>query len=215
MSPKVLIGICTAEFARRADFYDHFELLDKPPGTLLSLAHGQSPARNRNVIIRQALENECTHVFFMDDDVIVPRDGIKRLLEHNKDIASGLYLMRNHPHQPIAFAEYDMDGKCRHIDVRGLTGLVEVAATGLGCLLVKTDVFRKLEEPWIRMGELESDMWCDDLGFFKRAREAGYMGWLDTDLLVKHIASITVEPIRVNGEFRVQYNTNGQQQVVL
>jgi GT2 family glycosyltransferase len=215
MTPKVMVGICTAEYARRADFYDHFELLHKPLGTLASFAHGQSPARNRNTIIRQALKHECTHVFFMDDDVLLPPDTLLKLLEHDKDIVSGLYLMRNHPHQPIAFAEYDMQGRCSHIDIQGKTGLVEVVATGLGCLLVKSDVFNKLEEPWIRMGELESDMWCDDLGFYKRARDAGYKGWLDTDIHVEHIASMTIKPVRINGEFRVQYNTNGSQQIIL
>lgn len=206
---KVLIGVATAEFARRADFYDYFNAFQKPENSICTFAHGQSPARNRNLIIEQALNLGCTHVFFMDDDVILPFDALTRLLTHDKDIVSGLYLMRNYPHKPIAFDTYDDAGRCHHLDIQNKSGLIEVCATGLGCLLIKTDVFRQLEKPWIRMGELESDTWCDDLGFYKRAREAGYTGWLDTDVCVGHILSAILKPVFANGVWNFSYDTGG------
>jgi hypothetical protein len=212
---KVMIGVCTAEYARRADFYDHFNIMVKPANTFCTFAHGQSPARNRNIIIRQALDIDCTHILFLDDDVICPPDILPRLLAHNKDIVTGLYLMRNHPHFPIAFDFADETGKARHLimDNYRNQNLVEIVATGLGCVLIRTDVFRAMKEPWIRIGELESDMWCDDLGFYKRARELGYKLWLDTTIHVGHIASVVICPVMQDGELKIGYNTAGKEMV--
>ena len=213
---KIMIGVATAEYARKADFYDHFNVLAKPVNSYCTFAHGQSPARNRNVIIKQALDMDCTHIFFIDDDVVIPPDGLMKLLARDKDIVSGLYLMRNHPHYPIAFDFAEEDGKCRHLVLNNghqADDLIEIVAAGLGCLLVKTDVFRAMDGPWIRLGELESDMWCDDLGFFKRAREANFQSWLDKSVLVGHHASATIWPIKQGEEFKIAYDTGGSDKV--
>lgn len=185
------------EFARQAKFYDYLHQLDKPPGTILSLAHGQSPAQNRNVMIENALKVEnLTHIFFIDDDVLVPRDALYRLLAHDKDIVSGLYLMRNFPHQPIAMNVSLNDGRCRFkfLD-NDETGLVEVVNFGLGCCLIKADVFRKIEKPWITIGQLNSQEWNDDIEFFNRAREKyGYRLWLDLEVCAGHMGTAVFWP---------------------
>lgn len=217
MNSKVMIGVVTAEYARRADFYDHFNIFDKPANSVTTFAHGQSPARGRNIIIKQALENECTHVFFMDDDVILPPDALTKLLAHDVDIVSGLYLMRNYPHKPIAFDHAELDGRCSHLDLANYNDqdLIEIVSTGLGCLLVKTDVFRKMEEPWIRMGELESDMWCDDLGFYFRTRKLGFTGYLDPTIHVGHIASMIIYPVKTDKGIRPGYNTASKELIIV
>lgn len=143
---KILIAVPTAEMARRADFYDYFNAIDKPIGTVITFSHGQSPARNRNIIIDGALKHECTHILFLDDDVAVQRDVLTRLLAHDKDIVGGLYLMRSYPHTPILFDYADDQGRCRtHYLKDGECGLIEVVAMGLGCCLIKTDVFKNME----------------------------------------------------------------------
>lgn len=207
---KVLIAVPTAEMARRADFYDYFNSMDKPIGTAISFAHGQSPARNRNLMIQGGLEQGCTHILFLDDDVAFEKDLLTRLLAHDKDIVSGLYLMRSYPHTPIAFDYADETGRCRtHYLSNDESGLIEVLAVGLGCCLIKTEVFRNVEEPWIRLGELEKDHWCDDIGFFKRVREAGYKMYCDLDVRVGHMAQVTIWPMLIDGKWMTTYDTKG------
>lgn len=199
---KVLIAVPTAEFARQARFYDHLALLDKPEGTIMSYAHGQSPARNRNMMIAQAQEQNCTHIFFVDDDLVMPTDTLTKLLEHDLDVVSGLYLMRSVPHQPIAFENVQPDGRCIHLYLNeddGTTkeGVVPMVASGLGVLLVKMHIFDRLEKPYIRMGELEPDMWCDDLGFFQRLRQSGFTEfYCDLNVRVGHMATSVIWPAR-------------------
>lgn len=211
---KVVIAVPTAEYARRADFYDYFHQLQLPPGTTVIFTHGQSPARNRNMMIRQALDMDATHIFFVDDDVICPPDTLMKLLAHDKDIVTGLYLMRNYPHKPIIFDKANPDGTCLwHYLKPGESGLVEIVAAGLGACLIKTDVFRKMEEPWIRLGELEKDHWCDDIGFFRRVREADIKMYCDLDVPVGHIGSMVIWPTRQDGNWYTTYHTNGPSNV--
>jgi len=211
MEIKVMIGVPTNEMARHSSFYDYLELLEKPENTFSTRAHGQSPARNRNLIIQEAIDKECTHVLLIDDDIIVKSDLLIQLLEHDVDIVSALALMRNYPHPPLAFTSADEMGKCLFTVLpKNESGLIEVVATGLGCILIKTSIFDKLERPWIRLGELESDEWCDDIGFFKRVREAGIKIYCDLDAQVGHVTSVVIWPNQINGNWYTSYDSQGR-----
>lgn len=200
--------------ARNAIFYDYLDLLDKPEGTFCTRSHGQSPARGRNMIIEQALKHNATHIMFFDDDVAFAPHTLKKLLARDKDIVSGLYLMRSHPHKPIMFSQANDDGKCHHYPLKDEDkGLVEIVACGLGACLIKTDVFRALEKPYVRLGELEKDGWCDDLGLWKRTREAGFKLYCDLDVPIGHMCSTTVWPNHMNGKWLVSYDTAGKELV--
>lgn len=210
---KIMVGVPTMEFARQAKFYDYFYALQRPENTIFSFSHGQSPASNRNIIIESALKADCTHIFFVDDDVLIPADALVKLLAHDKDIVSGLYLMRNFPHAPIAFNVALNDGKCRYKFLNNNErGLVEVVNFGLGCCLIKTEVFKKVEAPWIRIGQLNSQEWNDDIDFFNRCREAGFQLWLDLEVRAGHMATVTVWP-EYNEEHKqwlTVYDTQGR-----
>lgn len=209
---KVFIAVPTGEFARRADFYDYFGLMDKPEGTIIAFSHGQSPARNRNVLIDQALEHGATHILFLDDDVIVPKDIIAKLIRHDKDIVTGLYLLRNFPHKPIIFSYADEKGACTHrfIAPDEPEGLIPIINCGLGCCLIKIEVFQTMPRPWITLGELEKDHWCDDIAFFNRARDYGFSLFCDLSVRVGHIASCVIYPEYSDGKWLTSYDTNGE-----
>ena len=208
---KVLIGVPTVEMARRAQFYDYLNLLEKPIGTVQTTAHGQSPAKNRNLIIRQAIQHQCTHVLFIDDDMTFEPDTLNRLLAHDKDMVTGFYLMRNYPHKPILFDMREKDGSCRPwwpSDEQ--RGLVKVVNAGLGMCLIKIDVFLKMPEPWITLGELTKDDWCDDISFFNRARDLGFELYCDLDCICGHMAGVTIKPQLLNDKWHTTYDTTGE-----
>ncbi len=213
---KVLIGVPTAEFSRQAQFYDHFNMIDKPIGTMITFAHGQSPARNRNVIIRQALDNEADYILFLDDDTCPPTDILTKLLAHDRDMVTGLYLMRNFPHKAIIFGYTDETGRCAHAyPVDGNTGLIPCVAAGLGACLIHTRVFRGMDDPWITLGELEKDHWCDDISFFNRARKAGFHLYCDPTVRCGHMGSVTITPEYLEGKWMVSYDTTGTSKVTI
>lgn len=192
---KILVGLSTSEYIRRADFLPYFLALEKPAGTLISTTHGQSPAKNRNIIIEQALSNDCTHVFFIDDDMAIPSDTLMRLLAHDKDVVTGLYLLRSYPHYPAVFDKFYEGGKCRFMFLdKNVKGMVPIVNCGLGCVLIKTEVFRKISAPWVTLGGIIKDGWCDDIAFFNRVREAGFEMFCDTDVRAGHMHSLILWP---------------------
>lgn len=210
--PKVLIGLSTMEYIRRADFLPYFLGLQKPVNTLLTTVHGQSPAQARNVIIEQALSADCTHVFFIDDDMALPPDTLMKLLKHRKDCIMGLYLMRSYPHFPCAFDEELAQGWNKFLYLTpDVKGVIEITNGGLGCSLIRTEVFRNMEKPWVTLGELIKDGWCDDVAFYNRLRRAGYKMYLDTDSCVGHMMSVNIWPTRApDGNWYTAYrHSNG------
>ena len=211
VSSKVLIGVITSEYARRADFYDFYNLLVKPNDAMVIMCHDSSPANGRNRIIDAALENDCTHVLFIDDDMACRPDALLKLLEHDVDIVSGLYFSRVYPHAPVIFDLVNDEGHAFPIYMtKDTKGLLPIKAAGLGFVLIKTDVFRKMEKPWIRLGELNPEHWCDDIGFFKRVREAGIESFVDMDVRVGHMGTMIIWPNFENNEWHSMYDTNGQ-----
>jgi hypothetical protein len=212
MDTKILIAVPTSEMARRADFYDYLNMIDKPIGTAYNAVHGSSPARNRNLMIELALAENYTHIFFLDDDCVCRPNVLHKLLAHDVDMVSGLYLKRNYPHLPIMFDHAFQDGRCRYTFLSdGRKGLIEVLAAGLGACLIKMNVFRTMDKPWITLGELEKDHWCDDISFFLRARDAGFKLHMDLDCPVGHIMTGIIWPDNVEGKWMTAYDTGAGQ----
>ena len=205
---KVLIGVPTGEYSRRADFYDYYNMLEKPDNTVAMFCHDRSPARSRNIIIDQAFEFGCTHILFIDDDHAYKPDALNRLLAHDVDCVSGLYLSRAYPHQPLAFDFADESGAALHMYLEdGVKGLQPIVAAGFGFCLIKTDVFKKMDKPYVRLGELDSQEWCDDIGFFKRFREAGFQAHVDLDCQIGHIGTMILWPNQMEDKWYTGYDT--------
>lgn len=215
MDNKVLIGVITQEYARRADFYDYLNLMRKPANSMLIMCHDRSPAKGRNLIIEAAIDQKCTHVLFMDDDMTPRPDALELILENaDKSIVSGLYLSRALPHQPLIFDVADEGGACFPAYLYGNeSGLIDMVAAGFGFILIRVDALLKLEKPWIRLGELDSQEWCDDIGFFKRAREANLRAYCDTRVRVGHQANMIIWPTLEDGMWYAGYDTNNKGQV--
>ena len=65
--------------------------------------HRMSIDNARNTAAKYALEMECDYVLFLDDDVQVPPESLKLLLEANKDIVAGLVMIRGYPFHVMGF----------------------------------------------------------------------------------------------------------------
>lgn len=210
MDTKIMIGLVTQEYARRADFYDYFHILEKPANTFILFCHDRSPAHGRNVVIEEALKHDCTHVLFIDDDIACPKDSLMKLLSHDLDIVTGLYLSRAYPHQPLIMDVADDSGACLFAYLTGdEPRLKEVVNCGLGFCLVKTHIFKHLEKPYVRLGEIDPEQWSDDVGFFNRIRKAGFRIWCDMECRVGHIGTMIIWPDKTNGEWMSGYDTTG------
>jgi hypothetical protein len=207
---KTLISIVTGSQVPRPDFYDYYNQLVKPPDCATASCHDRSPAHGRNLVIDAAIENEFTHILFIDDDCFPSPDSLLRLLENDVDIVSGLYLTGSYPHAPIVFDVMDERGASGPIYLTDdMRGLVPIKAAGLGFLLVKTEIFKKLEKPYIRLGELDAEQWCDDIGFFKRVNDAGIRSYCDLNVCIGHAKTMIVKPLFKDEIWYTSYDTGG------
>lgn len=217
MDVKVLIGVPMGEMGRYNQFHRHLHSVIRPPDTQVCLSIGRSAAENRNLIIDQALAGEFTHILFLDDDMVPEPNIIYKLLQWQVSIVTGLYFTRSFPHQPVIFSRFDDEN---NIDWYKLedhnAGLVHVEACGLGACLIETRVFRTVERPWIRFGEIgKLDSWCHDIGFFRRARKVGHLIWCDLNCEVGHIGETVIRPRRINGKWHYGYSTDGILEVTI
>lgn len=209
MNKKIFVAIPTGERGRNADFYDYYNQLEREQGTISSFAHGQSPAKNRNDMIDLAMKTDATHIFFLDDDMAPAPDILKKLSVHDVDVVSGLYLSRNYPHLPVFFDTAYHNGLCKYSFLTpGKLGLQKGVNCGFGCVLINLSIFKYLEKPYVRLGEIEKDEWCDDVGFFNRVREKGFEIYCDFDVVVGHSHTITIYPKRLeSGEWVTEYRS--------
>lgn len=210
MKIKILMVIPTGEMARKATFYDHFNMIQKPEGTVVMFVHGQSVAANRNQGIKAALEYGCTHIFFLDDDVIAKPDILFQLLKHQKEVVCALQLARNYPHRPYLFDKSIEGGKFRWWTLEGdASGLIPIKAAGLGAILIRTEVFTQLDLPYFRLGQISAEDLGEDLDFFNRINKLGIQSYCDLDCRVGHVATATIWPEQVKGAWYVTYDTEG------
>lgn len=215
MERKILVGIPTQEYARRADFYDYLHILNRSVDTLIFITHDRSPAHGRNIMVEEARRNNCTHICFIDDDMAFKPIALDLLLRHDVDVVSGLYYSRAFPHQPLVFDSFDEEGHAffHYLDDNKSNGLIEIAAAGLGFCLIKLSVFDKLTKPYFRLGELDPEEWCDDIGFFFRLHKLGIRCYCDLDCKLGHIGTMIVWPNHNDGKWMTGYDTNGKMMV--
>lgn len=100
----------------------------------------------RTQLCQVAADGGFTHLFFVDDDAVVPPEILPRFLKHDKDIVIAPYPMRRYPHAiGVLKAENWRDhGTYRNLTFDDLNkGLVEVDGGGTHCMLINVDVFHK------------------------------------------------------------------------
>ena len=115
--------------------------------------YGCAMARNR--IAADALNAHYDFVMMVDNDIALPRDALRNLLEHDVDFVMGYYLNRYSRgenryttlYKPAwNWQMYEM-GELRDMRERG-EHLIKVKGGGMGCALIRTSVFERVEFPW-------------------------------------------------------------------
>lgn len=198
----ILVAMACSEHARWSMFYQSLMEVRAPAGYQLKCAQATSynVAHNRNLLTKMALALGCSHIWYVDDDQIFTADTLERLVSHDVDVVSGLYVKRSPPFPPLLYQE-KAEGPFVAVALRPeMHGLVEVAAAGAGCLLVKTDVLRtSAGRSWWTVGQLDSGEMSEDLVFCRSLRQAGFKVYVDTDCPVGHVGSVRYWPQRVGG----------------
>lgn len=156
-------------------------------------------AENRLVREMRDAEPKFTHLFMTESDMILPHDAIVKLVALDKPIASGVYFLRANEQeasgQPCLYKRpwlTEEEKKERehaeflHTPIRlfPTDAPFQIDSSGLGCLLIKAEVFDIVPEPWF---DLKADGYGSDFFFSKHCKDAGVEQWADPTVLCEQV----------------------------
>lgn len=137
-------------------------------------------ANQRNELVDAAITSGATHILWLDTDMHFPSTVVNTLLSHNKPIVAATYSTRYKPQRSVAFVDQD------NIDLRlqKNTGLHQVWAVALGCMLIETKVYKDMPKPWFQYvwNEDTQDLSGEDIYFCNCLQDYDYEVFVDADL---------------------------------
>ena len=191
---KILVAVPTFETIY-ADTYKSIWDLDKGGHEVLfDSVRGYDVATARNRIAQKAIDLNTDYVLSVDNDVVLQKDALMLLLENGEDVCLGYYAHRNNDnryngrtcicklkdehgneyyHYPLE-SEYTVT-EMADMARSGMSKII-VHGGGMGCSLIKTDVFRRLSYPWydwVNYGDANRGMLSEDLYFCALCRNSG------------------------------------------
>ncbi len=193
---KILIAIPTARYIE-ADTFKSIYDLEVPEGynTTFQTFYGYRVDQVRNLIADWVVRG-FDYLLAVDHDVTFQPDTLKKMLQHNVDVVSGVYRQRV-PEQHIEI--YDMNQQRMKIEALVGRGLVQIGGCGFGCVLVKKEVFVKVGYPQFEYHPAldHNNTISEDNDFCKKVTNAGFSIWCDPSILCGHIGSTTMH-VEVN-----------------
>ncbi len=168
--------------------------LKHEPQDIVQIMTGSLVYNSRTLLANEALKQNCTHIMWIDSDMAFPSDTLNRLIEDDKDIVTCICYGRVGKHAPCAYKSVKKGNKRKAgvitpIDItESMPNLIEVDGCGAAMMLVKTDVYRKINK---RLHEWYEPKWSlgEDLCFTERAKRCGYKIWCDTTIKIGHVGS--------------------------
>lgn len=157
--------------AESKEFDFHFAFIDT----------GYTIAENRNYLAVQAVKNECDYLFMCDDDMIFPPETLRVMASREKDVIGLPYNVK------VLFKE----GQERRNNITPIpdeptseTEPYEVLAIGGGVMLVKTEVFKTLSQPFFSVDSYDTGMTKigEDSWFCYKASGKGFKIWVEPTL---------------------------------
>lgn len=170
------------------DYHAAFSRMDK--GNYQYFRAGSAPSVEdlRNGLVELALKTDCTHLLQLDTDMTPHPKTIPVMMDRDVDIIAALCFKRYPPFSPVMMRGENIVTEWEESE------LLEVDRAGTGVMMVKTDVFRKMEQPWfnaIRRGNFIAV--GEDYNFCDKARELGYKIYVDTTIPAGHISNMIVD----------------------
>ena len=179
----------------------HIDYIGVTERTLVDMA--------RNVLVREFLKLSSEWAFWVDADMVLPKDTLVRLLDVAKQkeakMVTGIYYQRGKKHFPVCWlrAEKTEAGKKiihespdeyntnEYLGMFALPGPEDkepfkVRTAGMGCALIHRSVFETLDDPWFKFIDGKCS---EDFYFFITAGKKGFDLWADPSIRIGHVGS--------------------------
>jgi len=191
---KILLAIPTAKYIEVETFKSIYDL-DVPDGYEVEFRYsfGYRIDQVRNLIASWAVDFD--YVMWVDSDIILPRDTLTKMLSHDKDIVSGMYIQRiPGTHNLEIYKDSGQGGVVRtSLEELPQNSLVEIASCGFGCVLVKSKVMNDVGHPQFvyHVALDHRHTVSEDVDFCVKARAKGFKLFVDTSIKCAHTGAST------------------------
>lgn len=148
---------------------------------------------SREYLVQSAINGGADYIMFLDSDQLIESDTLIRMaawLDKGIDIITTLIFRKDPPYNPCVFASStrlesgQISLKYCDIASQDLSKPFYVANCGLGCAMIKKEVFLKIPQPWF----LPSPYTGEDIVFLHKAtQEYGYKILCDPTIEVGHL----------------------------
>jgi len=176
-------------------FMESWVYMDRPDFTFIPKTSGHIDDL-RNDIVEEAQIRGVTHLIMQDVDMIYHPKTIPSLLAHNLPVVGALSFRRYPPFDGIMLRLRTEDGITGYESVDDWEDgeIVEVDATGTGCILFNMEVFKKIPYPWFQFYKEPTTgaVVGEDIGFCQKLKEAGYKIFVDTSVPSDHLTTMAV-----------------------
>ena len=196
---KILIAVPTFENIYPDTFKSIYDLDASGHQLSFEYVRGYDCATARNAIAQKALDLNADYVLMVDNDVVLPYDALANLLDDARLVTLGCYAHRgadNIYHGRTCVCKlWDENGKkyfnypleseytAEEIISERKNGnyKIEIHGGGMGCALIKTDVFQMIAYPWYDWVNYKGKgMLSEDLFFCEQCRKRGIKIYTDT-----------------------------------
>lgn len=199
---KILIAVPTFENICPDTFKSIYDLDKGGHEVSFEFVRGYDCARARNEICLMGIKRKMDYVLMVDNDVILPKDTLIRLLRSGAEVCLGHYPHRagdnTYKGKSCIMKIYDKDGR-EYFDfpyeslydskeLLAKEGLVHVRAGGLGCALIRVSVFEKLAFPYFNWINYQNKhTLSEDLYFSVQLKGAGVPIYCDPKVACGHL----------------------------
>lgn len=172
----------------------NFHLLQVPAAFDVQIEEpfGLSVSDARNFIINKAIKEEYDYIFFVDDDVLIPRNTLVKLMYHKTDIVGGFYYRKYFPLESVGMHvdKDDYPVPIENFEIGDLIHNTLVLPSGI--TLIKTKIFKEMDPPWYKTCSVKNRISItEDTYVCQRIRDLGYDIITDTGIQGIHIDKMT------------------------
>ena len=195
---KILIAIPTNKYIEPETFKSIYDL-EVPNGYKVDFEffYGYCVSQVRNLISDWVIRG-YDYLFSVDSDIVFPKDTLKKLLSHDKDLVTGIYRQRKNE-QILEIYLPSANGGTRNAKIEELSDpLVEIVGCGFGCVLVKKELFVKIPYPQFeyKMNNANSIQISEDNDFCLKALKNGFKLYCDTSVICGHIGNTNFKVVK-------------------
>lgn len=194
---RILIGIPTAKYVETDTFKSLYDL-EVPEGyeTDIQFFYGYTIDQVRNLIAEWSKQYD--YLLSVDSDIVLPKDALVKMLAHDVDMISGVYMQRLPDKQVLEIYKPNDQGGMMNVLAEELSppGLYEVTGCGFGAVLIKSDVIRNMEYPHFQYISALSHAhtYSEDVYFCQKALSTGARIFADSSIVCEHIGSTKFIP---------------------